>query len=69
MASVYILISLSAGKYYVGSTKELDVRIIYHQEKEFASSFTAKYTDWELFYSIDNISNSTARKIEIHNKK
>jgi putative endonuclease len=52
MASVYILYSLSADKFYVGSTKDLVKRIDYHQTKEFSSSFTAKYPDWKLFYEI-----------------
>ena len=69
MASVYILYSLSADKYYIGSTKDLDQRILFHQEKEFARSFTAKYSDWELFHEISDVSNKTARQIEMHIKR
>jgi putative endonuclease len=37
--------------------------------KEFPKSFTAKYSDWELFYEIQNLTITTARKIETHIKK
>ncbi|MGB9153703.1 MAG: GIY-YIG nuclease family protein [Alphaproteobacteria bacterium] len=69
MASVYILYSKIADKYYIGSTKELKTRIEYHHNKEFKNSFTSKYNDWELFYSINEVSNTTARKIESHIKR
>ena len=69
MASVYILYSVSSDKFYTGSTKDLKVRLDYHHIKEFKTSFSAKYSDWELFYLIDNITNTTARKIESHIKR
>ena len=69
MASVYILYSAGAEKYYIGYTKNIVTRINYHHEKEFPSSFTAKYEDWVLFFSIDNIEVSSARKIEGHIKR
>ncbi len=69
MASVYILYSKTADLFYTGSTKDQEQRLIYHEEKEFKSSFTAKYSDWELYFSIDNLNASTAKKIESHIKK
>jgi putative endonuclease len=69
MASVYILYSHTSDLYYIGSTQNLDVRLDYHQVKEFKTSFTSKYSDWQLFFSIDNISNTMARKIEAHIKR
>jgi putative endonuclease len=45
------------------------VRLHYHQIKEFENSFTSKYHDWELFYSIEGISAGTATKIESHIKR
>ena len=69
MASVYILYSSTASLYYVGSTKDLDQRIEYHDNKEFTNSFTAKYEDWELFYSIDDLEIGVAQKIESHIKR
>jgi putative endonuclease len=69
MASVYILYSKTADLFYTGATKDQDQRITYHLDKEFKSSFTAKYSDWELFFCIENLNISTARKIETHIKK
>jgi putative endonuclease len=69
MASVYILYSKKSDKFYIGSTKELQTRIFYHKTKEFKGSFTSNYEDWELFFSIDNLKISVARKIENHIKK
>ncbi|CAN5456565.1 hypothetical protein BH11BAC2_BH11BAC2_09890 [soil metagenome] len=43
MATVYILYSKSADKFYIGSTLDFDQRLDYHLNKEFQNSFTAKY--------------------------
>ena len=69
MAIVYILYSKSAGKYYIGSTKELKTRIELHMNKTFVNSFTSIFNDWELEFEISNISISSAKKIETHIKK
>ena len=69
MASVYILYSDSAERFYIGVTKDLFSRINFHQIKEFPKSFTAKHNDWSLFFSIDNLTISTAYKIEKHIKR
>ena len=69
MASVYILYSSSSDKYYVGFTRDLKQRFEYHLVKEFAKGFTAKYSDWEIYYEIPDLSVTTARNIESHIKK
>ena len=69
MAAVYMLYSKSADRYYIGYSKNLKLRLEYHHFKEFPNSFTSKYKDWELFYSIDNLSPGTAVKIERHFKR
>jgi len=69
MASVYILYSKTSDIYYIGYSKDLQLRLEYHHFKEFPISFTSKYSDWELFFSIDHISAGTAVKIERHIKK
>ena len=69
MASVYIIYSKKLDRFYVGSTKDLPTRIVYHNRKEFKDSFTAKSNDWELFFSIDSLSITLAKKIENHIKK
>jgi len=69
MATVYILYSKSIAKFYVGSCKNLKVRILKHQNKEFNKSFTLRAHDWELYFSIDNLGYNQAREIEKHIKK
>ena len=69
MASVYILYSESSDKYYIGCTKNVEQRFEYHRLKEFKDSFTAKYSDWTLFFEIPDLTIAQARKIETHIKK
>ena len=69
MASVYILYTSSADKYYIGSTKNLQQRFEYHLLKEFPNSFSAKYADWVLYLEISELTITTARKMENHIKK
>ena len=69
MASVYILYSPSADMYYCGSTKDLDTRINYHLVKEFPLSFTARHEDWQIYFFIDDLNISVAKKIEGHIKR
>ena len=69
MASIYILFSKTLNRFYVGSCANLDLRLDQHLNKIFASSFTVKANDWELYLSIDNLSYKQARSIEIHIKK
>ena len=69
MASVYILYSPSLKRYYIGSCKDIDSRISDHLTKYFSSAYTAKVSDWIIFFKIDNLNYSQARKIEQHIKK
>jgi putative endonuclease len=69
MASVYVLYSTSSDLFYIGCTNDLKLRVGYHLLKEFQNSFTAKYTDWELFFEMPDLSMQQARKIEAHIKK
>ena len=69
MATVYILYSSSLNKYYIGSCKDLVDRFQQHQEDFFGKSFTQKANDWEIFYCLDDLTYSQARKIESHIKK
>ena len=45
----YILFSLLANKYYVGSTNNLYIRLKEHNTHH--KGFTGKYNDWVLVYS------------------
>jgi putative endonuclease len=53
----------------VGSTTDLELRMLYHTEKEFTNSFTAKYGDWEIYFKIETENTTVARKVETHIKK
>lgn len=68
MASVYILYSKTIDRFYIGSCKDLDYRIDQHLNKEFIGGFTSRANDWELFFNIDDLGYSQARKIEMHFK-
>ena len=69
MASVYILYSKRLGKFYTGSCKILSERLQDHKLNYFKNSFTAKADDWLLFFHLDGLDYSQARKIEYHIKK
>ncbi len=68
MASVYILYSGKLDRFYIGSSAKLEDRLIAHREKRYSNSYTAKADDWELFYHIDHLSVTEARRIELHIK-
>ena len=69
MASVYILYSKQLKRFYTGSCLDLSYRIDQHLNKVFVKSFTAKVTDWELFFFVDDLGYDQARLIESHRKK
>ena len=69
MAAVYILFSKQLDKFYVGSCLEFLRRFDLHKSRHFHKSFTAKTDDWVLYYIIDNLEYSLARKVEAHIKK
>jgi putative endonuclease len=68
MASVYILFSDKHNKFYTGSCLDLEARLIDHKNKTFRNSYTANADDWELYFSINDLDYSVARKIETHIK-
>ncbi len=68
MASVYILFSPSLNKFYTGSCVNIEQRLQEHINKTYSNSFTSITSDWELYFSIDNIDGNIARKIETHIK-
>ena len=69
MATVYILYSKSSNAYYTGSCLDLEQRIKEHREKIYKKAFTSQATDWELFFSIENLDYKCARAIETHIKR
>lgn len=69
MATVHILYSKSIDRFYIGSTRDLILRLKQHNEPEFKLSFTQRASDWVLFYTIENLAYHQARSIEKHIKE
>ena len=69
MATVYIIYSKSIDKFYIGSCKDFSVRLEQHNNHVFNKSFTLRAIDWEIFFKIDNLDYTIARKVEAHFKK
>ncbi|NOR88384.1 MAG: GIY-YIG nuclease family protein [Bacteroidales bacterium] len=69
MADVYILYSRSIDSFYIGSCKNLVVRLDEHFTKKHQSSFTAKADDWSLYFKISNLGYAQSRNIEAHIKR
>ncbi|HNQ28169.1 MAG TPA: GIY-YIG nuclease family protein [Aquaticitalea sp.] len=68
MHYVYIIYSATIKKYYIGETKDLSLRLVWHNTKEFKASYTSKVSDWEVFFAIECVDIVQARKIEKHIK-
>ncbi|MCG8574810.1 MAG: GIY-YIG nuclease family protein [Flavobacteriales bacterium] len=68
MAQVYILYSKNIDRYYVGSCKNLAIRYQDHLNKKYPNSYTRIADDWEIFFSVDKLTENQARKIEKHIK-
>ena len=66
---VYILQSLSLGKFYIGYTTDLEKRLKEHNSG--ISSFTSKVSDWAIKYSeqFNTREEAIIREREIKSKK
>ena len=70
MACVYILLSKSTGRYYIGySSQSLEDRLREHNEGKYENSFTERDRPWEIYHYIICEDLEQARKIERHLKK
>jgi putative endonuclease len=69
-AHVYILFSPSLDGFYTGFTKiSVQERLNRHNEKYYYNKYTAKASDWEIYLSIECITEKQGRSIESHIKK
>jgi putative endonuclease len=59
---VYILKSLSADKYYIGSSSDPERRLIYHNTIE--KGFTSRYRPWDIVYRKEYSNKSEALSAE-----
>jgi putative endonuclease len=65
MYYVYILYSVSADKFYIGQTGDVQKRLEEHNHPLVNSKFTAKYLPWELkMYFPVNENRGDAMKVE-----
>ena len=62
MYTVYILRSISTGRYYKGQTNDLERRMKEHNNREEKS--TSAYVPWELVFSAEVSSRSEALQLE-----
>jgi len=65
---VYILFSPSLDKFYVGSTDNVDKRLIEHNSGFYKGAYTSKRSDWEIFLHFNCSSRQRAKLIESHIK-
>ena len=64
---VYIIQSLRNGRYYIGSTCDLDRRLEEHNRKK--SKYTAESGPWKLIFSQEFEKLTSARKVEFWLKR
>ena len=69
MATVYVIYSPSLDSYYTGSCNDIAQRLQDHNSRIYRTSYTARATDWQEYFLIDNLEYSQARKIEAHIKR
>jgi len=62
MAFVYIIESFKDGSYYIGSTRDLEKRIVEHNNGQ--SKFTSKKVPWKIVYfeEFDKMSSAMSRE-------
>ena len=70
MHYVYILYSEKHNKYYIGQTRDLETRLLFHNELS-EKSFTSKYRPWKIMWSItlENASQATVVERYIKGRK
>ena len=66
---VYILYSKSVDRYYIGYSKDFDLRLHMHNKKVFIGSYSSRANDWILYLKISCCSIVQARRIESHIKQ
>ena len=64
---VYILFSESSGRYYIGHTQNIGIRLFQHNTGQ--GNFTSKYGPWNMVWSKTMGSRSEAMKLESKIKK
>jgi len=68
MAWVYILLSEKNNNFYIGATRNLKERIVWHNSILQNTGYSKKGIPWTLYFQIECKSFETALKIERHIK-
>jgi putative endonuclease len=63
-ACVYILYFVKLGKYYVGSTEDIDTRLKFHNSPIEARKFTARGIPWDLQLVIPCLNKAASLRLE-----
>ncbi|MBK9320529.1 MAG: GIY-YIG nuclease family protein [Bacteroidetes bacterium] len=66
--TVYILYSVKLDRFYIGTTDNIEKRIIEHNSGKYDDSYTLRGVPWEMFLQIDGLSSKQAYQIEGHIK-
>ncbi|MCU0441122.1 MAG: GIY-YIG nuclease family protein [Bacteroidia bacterium] len=69
MFCVYILYSAKINKFCIGSTDDVEQRLLEHNSIVNKDSFTARGSPWELYLVISNLHSTQAYTIEKHIKQ
>ncbi len=70
MVGAYVIHSEKLNRFYIGSTTDIQQRIINHNtHRHGEKSFTAKVDDWKLYIFIPTQTYPQARRIELKIKK
>ena len=69
MHYVYVIYSLSADRYYIGETVDIQVRIHQHNTHFFKGAFTTIASDWKLAVLFTCSDRPAALKVEKHLKQ
>ncbi len=68
MFSVYILYSKKLKRYYVGTTDNIQERLVEHNSIKYENAFTSRGIPWELKLVLESLSSEQAYAIEKHIK-
>lgn len=68
MFSVYILYSEKLDKFYIGYSANVESRLSYHNSLK-NLNWTKRGQPWQLFFTIDELSEKQATRIEKHLKR
>ena len=69
MAWVYILISDQNGKFYIGASRNVDERLIWHNSILKNTGHSRKGIPWKIFLTLECDNMNHALKVEKHIKK